>query len=158
MLKGPMRRPVDVPRALVELDAGSVASCSALAGEATAALGSAAGRQVPRRPVPEGDDALASGAAVREDPRFADPPDAAVRADEADRALELERWRMPPRRPARDTTGAGDSFNAGWLSSRAAGLSVEAAIARAAAVAAEVVTYPGAIMPRAAMPTFEAQN
>ncbi|ADO44342.1 ribokinase-like domain-containing protein (plasmid) [Ketogulonicigenium vulgare Y25] len=65
---------------------------------------------------------------------------------------------LPPRRPARDTTGAGDSFNAGWLSSRAAGLSVEAAIARAAAVAAEVVTYPGAIMPRAAMPTFEAQN
>ena len=29
MLKGPMRRPVDVPRALVELDADPLASCSA---------------------------------------------------------------------------------------------------------------------------------
>ncbi|ARO15897.1 2-dehydro-3-deoxygluconokinase (plasmid) [Ketogulonicigenium robustum] len=55
-------------------------------------------------------------------------------------------------RAACDTTGAGDSFNAAWLTGRKAGLSIDDAIARAAALAAEVVCYPGAIMPRAAMP------
>lgn len=61
-------------------------------------------------------------------------------------------WPLPPRRMARDTTGAGDSFNAGWLAARHAGCGVGDAIARAARLAAEVVAHPGAILPRDAMP------
>lgn len=59
---------------------------------------------------------------------------------------------LPPRRVALDTTGAGDSFNAGWLAARQAGCSPADAIARAARLAAAVVGHPGAIMPRDAMP------
>lgn len=49
-----------------------------------------------------------------------------------------------------DTTGAGDSFNAGYLHGRMQGLDPAQAIAKGAALAAQVVQYPGAIMPRAA--------
>lgn len=62
-------------------------------------------------------------------------------------------WPVPPRRVAKDTTGAGDSFNAGWLAARLAGCCPADAIARAAQLAAEVVGHPGAILPRAAMPS-----
>lgn len=70
-------------------------------------------------------------------------------------AATFDRWPLPPRRMAVDTTGAGDSFNAGWLAGRQAGLAPPDAIARAAGLAAQVVLYPGAILPRHAMPVIE---
>lgn len=69
-------------------------------------------------------------------------------------AASFDTWPLPPRRVALDTTGAGDSFNAGWLAARQAGCSPADAIARAARLAAAVVGHPGAIMPRDAMPTM----
>ena len=54
----------------------------------------------------------------------------------------------PSRVKAVDTTGAGDSFNAAYLSSRLAGSPIPEAIARAHALAALVVSHRGAIVPR----------
>jgi 2-dehydro-3-deoxygluconokinase len=49
---------------------------------------------------------------------------------------------------ASDTTGAGDSFNAGYLSVRLRGGGVEEAIAAAQSLSARVVQHRGAIIPR----------
>jgi 2-dehydro-3-deoxygluconokinase len=46
-----------------------------------------------------------------------------------------------------DTTGAGDSFNGGYLAARMKGLSVEEAVQAAHALAAKVLMTPGAILP-----------
>ena len=48
---------------------------------------------------------------------------------------------------ARDTTGAGDSFNAGYLAARHAGRSPAEACGFAHALAGEVVRWPGALAP-----------
>ncbi|HEU5223377.1 MAG TPA: sugar kinase [Candidatus Lumbricidophila sp.] len=48
----------------------------------------------------------------------------------------------------RDTTGAGDSFNGGYLAARASGASIAEAVAAAQALAAEVIRHPGAIIAR----------
>lgn len=53
---------------------------------------------------------------------------------------------------ARDTTGAGDSFNAGYLSARLGGHSPEAAAQRGNMLAGVVVRHAGAIIPKLAMP------
>ncbi|WP_411287463.1 sugar kinase [Phenylobacterium sp.] len=57
----------------------------------------------------------------------------------------------PPALAAVDTTGAGDSFNAGYLARRLNGGSVAAAVAAGRSLAALVVQHSGAIIPRAAM-------
>ncbi|MYM62800.1 sugar kinase [Pseudomaricurvus sp. HS19] len=47
-----------------------------------------------------------------------------------------------------DTTGAGDSFNAAYIASRASGESVATAVSRAQQLAAQVVMHRGAVLPR----------
>jgi 2-dehydro-3-deoxygluconokinase len=56
----------------------------------------------------------------------------------------------------RDTTGAGDSFNAGYLAARLDGASPEDAVAAGRKLAGVVVQHIGAIIPRETMP--EAPN
>jgi 2-dehydro-3-deoxygluconokinase len=61
---------------------------------------------------------------------------------------------VPARRVARpvDTTGAGDAFNAAYLAARCArGRTARDAADAGAELAALVISYPGAIIPRAAM-------
>jgi 2-dehydro-3-deoxygluconokinase len=53
---------------------------------------------------------------------------------------------------ARDTTGAGDSFNAGYLSARLGGHLPEEAAQRGNMLAGVVVRHAGAIIPKLAMP------
>jgi 2-dehydro-3-deoxygluconokinase len=50
-----------------------------------------------------------------------------------------------------DTTGAGDSFNAGYLAGRVLGKSVARSVALGHDLAARVIQHPGAIMPAMAM-------
>ena len=54
-----------------------------------------------------------------------------------------------------DTTAAGDSFAAGYLAARSAGLAPEVAAARAHRLAAAVIGHRGAVIPRAAMPALD---
>jgi 2-dehydro-3-deoxygluconokinase len=54
-----------------------------------------------------------------------------------------------------DTTAAGDSFAAAYLWARAAGATPAEAARAGHRLAGTVVRYPGAIIPRAAMPAFE---
>jgi 2-dehydro-3-deoxygluconokinase len=56
----------------------------------------------------------------------------------------------PGRVKAVDTTGAGDSFNAAYLSSRLAGKPISEAVRQAHALAALVVSHRGAILPHGA--------
>lgn len=58
----------------------------------------------------------------------------------------------PSRRCPRDTTGAGDSFNAAFLASLLAGQEAKAAVLAGHRLAGEVVMHPGAIIPLEAMP------
>jgi 2-dehydro-3-deoxygluconokinase len=55
-----------------------------------------------------------------------------------------------------DSTAAGDSFNAGYLSTRLAGLEPEAAAGHGNRIAARVIAHPGAIIPLAAMADLRA--
>ena len=57
----------------------------------------------------------------------------------------------PPVTAIRDTTGAGDAFNAGYLAARLAGLNPSRAIASGQALAAEVLKHPGARAPKSAI-------
>lgn len=58
----------------------------------------------------------------------------------------------PQRKAPRDTTGAGDSFNAAFLTALLAGTEPEAAVLAGHRLAGEVVMHPGAIIPLQAMP------
>ena len=60
----------------------------------------------------------------------------------------------PARVKAVDTTGAGDSFNAAYLSSRLAGLPIAEAVRRGHDLAATVVGCKGAIVQTASMPVW----
>lgn len=60
----------------------------------------------------------------------------------------------PGRVKAIDTTGAGDSFNAAYLFSRLAGVSIGDSVKRAHELAAAVVTCKGAIVPTGSMPVW----
>lgn len=55
------------------------------------------------------------------------------------------------RRTAKDTTGAGDSFNAGFLAARLNGRTPSDAATFAHVIAGEVIMHPGAIIPKNAM-------
>lgn len=58
----------------------------------------------------------------------------------------------------RDTTAAGDFFNATYLAARIAGQPPEIAARQGHRLAATVITYPGAIIPREAMPKSEGED
>ena len=53
-----------------------------------------------------------------------------------------------------DTTAAGDSFNAGYISSRLCGHDIAASVRVGQTLAGRVIRYPGAIIPRAATPSL----
>lgn len=57
----------------------------------------------------------------------------------------------PPVDDIRDTTGAGDAFNAGYLSARLAGQPPEGAICAGQRLSAEVLRHPGARAPKSAV-------
>jgi len=63
-------------------------------------------------------------------------------------AVELETPSMAKALEVIDTTGAGDSFNAGYLASRLSGTDMVESARHAHELAIKVIAHPGAILPR----------
>lgn len=70
---------------------------------------------------------------------------------------EEGQWHVPPPPVARvvDTSAAGDSFAAGYLATRLRGASIPEAVAQAHRLSGVVIGWPGAIIPKEAMPAAE---
>jgi 2-dehydro-3-deoxygluconokinase len=68
-------------------------------------------------------------------------------------SLQGRTARVPAEPVARvvDSTAAGDSFNAGYLAARLAGIEPEVAAEQGNRIAARVIAHPGAVIPVAAM-------
>lgn len=75
-------------------------------------------------------------------------PASIVRYEGASREVRAE----PVTQPVVDTTAAGDSFSAGYIAARLAGVDPVEAARAGHRLAGVVVCYPGAIIPRSAMP------
>lgn len=88
------------------------------------------------------------------------PPDEVVIKRGADstlvrvRGCELISVPTFPVKKVVDTTGAGDSFAGGYLAARLQGQSPEVSARSGNKIASVVIQYPGAIIPREAMPVF----
>jgi len=72
-----------------------------------------------------------------------------------DRDKPADRVAIPKVVKPVDTTGAGDSFNAGFIAAHAQGLSLRASADWGNRLAGAVIQHPGAIIPRAAMPDLK---
>jgi 2-dehydro-3-deoxygluconokinase len=75
-------------------------------------------------------------------------PASIVRSEGVSRQVRAE----PVTRPVVDTTAAGDSFSAAYIAARLAGVEPVEAAQAGHRLAGVVVCYPGAIIPRSAMP------
>ena len=64
----------------------------------------------------------------------------------------LKRIEVPEALTPKDTTAAGDSFNAAYLAVRLGGATLEDAALRAHTLAGAVIRHAGAIIPKDAMP------
>lgn len=67
---------------------------------------------------------------------------------------ELSRLPTPEVVEVRDSTGAGDSFNAGYLSARYVGRTAREAVGFGQRLAAEIIGHPGALAPKEALAEF----
>jgi 2-dehydro-3-deoxygluconokinase len=65
---------------------------------------------------------------------------------------QIRTVQTPEVRGIRDTTGAGDSFNAGYLSARLLGQTPQKAVAVGQTFSAEVIRHPGARLPKTMIP------
>ena len=68
--------------------------------------------------------------------------------------LQVDRFPVTFQDRVADTTAAGDSFNAGYISARVCGHNVAAAVRAGQVLAGRVIQHPGAIIPRAATPSL----
>ena len=67
---------------------------------------------------------------------------------------DIVRFPMTFQGEVADTTAAGDSFNAGYISSRLCGHDIAASVRAGQSLAGRVIQYPGAIIPRGDTPSL----
>ncbi|MEY8799344.1 sugar kinase [Leisingera sp. XS_AS12] len=76
-----------------------------------------------------------------------------LRSDDGDDSIDT-----PPVEGIRDTTGAGDAFNAGYLAARFLGHAPGAAVRHGQAMSAEVIRHLGARLPAGSVPRLPAAD